>query len=382
MTLFQKKEFEELAAIEIENCISIYVPTQRVGENKESRLTLKNTVSALEKQLQGMGFKKSEAEKYLDPIKKVVDDTSIWRHLSDTMVIFKSTDHFWVKNLPIKTKEFYLISNKYHLLPLLDLFNQNNSYFIFLLSLKKNKLYEATQHEIVEIVSDDVFPDDIRDSAGQDVVQKSLEYRSRMPGKEFAPFHGKGEGKDYKETEVLKYMEDIDDGLKELLEGYHVPVVVAAVESIFAQLKEATTLKNLYPKCIPGNYDNDDILLIHNKANELLKPYFDKQKNEKKEKYLEAPDSQIISDTQDVIKAAYMGQIETLFVEKGSHLWGEFDEETGEVNIRAEEKPGDRCLVDYTAQTVFMKGGNVFIEDIGDMPESGSPLNAVLRFQV
>ncbi len=380
MTLFQKKEFDELASVRNDYCISIYIPTQRVGENKESRLTLKNTVSALEKQLLGLGMKKLEAEEYLEPVRKVVDDTSIWRLLSDTMVMFRSKDHFWVKNLPLKTKEFFLISERYYLLPMLDMFNQNNTYFIFLLSLKKNKLYEATQHEIAEIESEDVFPNNIYESAGHDVVQKSLEYRSRMPGKEFAPFHGKGEGRDYKETEVLKYMEDIDDGLKEMLEGYQQPVVVASVESIFAQLKEASTLKNLYPKCIPGNFDNDNILLAHNKANELLKPYFDKQKNEKKEKYLEAPDSQIISDTQDVIKAAYMGQVETLFVEKGRNLWGEFDEETSEVTIHEDKKPVDKCLIEFAARTVFLKGGKVFIEDIGDMPESGSPLNAVLRF--
>jgi hypothetical protein len=203
-----------------------------------------------------------------------------------------------------------------------------------------------------------------------------------MPGREFAPFHGKGEGRDYKETEVLKYMEDIDNGLKKLLEGYGVPVVVAAVESIFAQLKEASTFKNLYPKCIPGNWDNEDLLLLHNKANELLRAYLDKGKIEKKEKYLEAPDSQIVSDTREVIMAAYMGQVETLFVEKGRVLWGDFDDKSGEVNNREKKEPIDSCLLDFTARTVFLKGGNVFVEEIGDMPESGSPLNAILRFQV
>ncbi len=382
MTLFQKKEFEELASVKTNYCISIYVPTQRVGENKESRLTLKNSVSAAEKQLLGLGLKKVEVEEYLEPVRKVVDDTSIWRLLSDTMVIFRNKDHFSVRNLPLKTKEFLLISDRFYLLPLLDMFNQNNAYFIFLLSLKKNKLYEASQHEITEIESEDVFPNNIYESAGHDVVQKSLEYRSRMPGREFAPFHGKGEGRDYKETEVLKYMEDIDDGLKELLEGYQQPVVVASVESIFAQLKEASTLKNLYPKCIPGNFDHDNILLAHNKANELLKPYFDKQKNEKKKKYLEAPDSQIISDTQNVLKAAYMGQVETLFVENGRNLWGDFDEATGEASFREEKKQVDKCLIDLAARMVFLKGGNVFVAEIGDMPQSGSPLNAVLRFEM
>ncbi len=382
MALFQKKEFEELAAVNTEYCISIYIPTQRVGENKESRLTLKNTVSLVEKQLIGLGLKKAEAEKYLEPIRKVVDDTSIWRLLSDTMVIFRSKDYYSVKYVPITTKEFFLVSDKFYLLPLLDLFNQNNSYFIFLLSLNMNKLYEATQHEIIEIESDDIFPGNIHDTIGYDVVQKSLEFRSRIPGREFAPFHGKGEGKDYKETEIMKYMEDINSGLKQLLEGYGVPVVIASVESIYAQLKEVSTLKNLYPKCVPGNWDNDDILLIHNKANELLKPYFDKVKNEKKKKYLEAPDNQIISDTQNVIKAAYMGQIETLFVEKGRIIWGDINDETGEPTLREDKNPIDNSLLDLTARMVFLKGGNVFLEEIGDMPESGSPLNAVLRFQV
>lgn len=382
MALFQKKEFDELAAIKNEYCISIYIPTQKVGENKESRLRLKNSVSALEKQLMELGFKKTEAEQYLNPVKKVVDDTSIWRLLSDTMVIFRSHDHFSIRHLPIASREFFLISTQFYLLPLFDLFNHDNNYFIFLLSLKKNKLYEATRHEITEIETGDVFPGNIYDSAGHDVVQKSLEYRSRVPGREFAPFHGKGEGKDYKETEIMKYMEDINDGLKELFEGYDVPVVVAAVESIFAQLKEVSTLKNLYPKCVPGNYDNDDILLIHEKANELLKPYFEMVKNEQKEKYIQAPDNQIISDTQGVIKAANMGQIETLFVEKGRNLWGGINEETGEAIFRENKKTVDTCLIDYTARTVFLKGGKVFIEEIGNMPQSGSPLNAVLRFQV
>lgn len=382
MRLFQKKEFEELAAVKSEYCISIYIPTQRVGENKESRLTLKNTVSAVEKKLMDLGLKRTEADEYVDPIRKIVEDTSIWRLLSDAMVIYRSKDYFVVKLVPLSTQEYFLVSDKFYLLPMLDLFNQDNNYFIFLLSLKKNKLYEATLHEIAEIRSEDMLPGDLYDTIGHDVVQKSLEFRSRMPGREFAPFHGKGDGKDYKRTEIVKYMEEINDGLKELLEGYDVPLVVAAVENVFAQMKEISTLKNLYPKCIPGNYDNDDILLIHEKANELLQSYLDGGKNELKQKYLEAPDERILSTTTDVIKAAFMGQVEALFVEKGRIQWGDFDEETGEVTLREQKKEIDNCLFDFAARTVFLKGGQVFIEDISNMPESGAPLNGVLRFQM
>src|SRR5690554_2193078 len=183
MRLFQKQELEELAGVQSDYCISIYVPTQRVGENKESRLTLKNTVSAVEKELISLGIKRTEADEYVDPIRKVVEDTSIWRLLSDTMVIFRSKDYFVIKLLPLKTKEMLLVSNKFYLLPVLDLYNQDSTYFIFLLSLNKNKLYEATRHDIAEISSGDVLPGNLHDTVGYDVVQKSLEFRSRKIGR-------------------------------------------------------------------------------------------------------------------------------------------------------------------------------------------------------
>lgn len=382
MALFQRKQFEELAEVKAEYCISIYVPTQRVGENKESKLTLKNQASKIEKELTGFGLKKAEVNEYLEPIKKILDDSSFWRLLSDTLIIFRNKDQFVYKNLPLTTPEFSIISDTFYLAPLLDIFNQDNSYFIFLLSLKKNKLYEATQHEIAEIETNGVFPDNFHDSAGYDVVQKSLEFRSRMPGKEFTPFHGKGEGKDYMDTEMLKYLRDIDNGFKEVLEGYQIPVVVASVEDIFSHLKGSASFKFLYPKCVTGNFDNEDILFVHQKANELLQPYFNKVKNDKKERYLEAPDEMILSKPDDVIRAVYMGQVDTLFVEKGSHLWGEFNEETGEVTFHDEREPLGNCLVDFAARQAYLKNGQVFIEDKENMPESHSPLNAVLRFQV
>ncbi len=382
MALFQKKQFEELAEVNTEYCISIYVPTQRVGENKESKITLKNHVSKIEKELTEFGLKKAEVNEYMEPIRKILDDSSFWRLLSDTLVIFRNKDKFTYHNLPLHTPEFSMVSKNFYIVPLLDIFNQNDSYFIFLLSLKKNKLYEATQHEIAEVETNGAFPGNFHDSAGYDVVQNSLEFRSRMAGKEFVPFHGKGGGKDYKETEVMKYMTDIDNGFKELLEGYNIPVVIAAVEDIFSQLKDTSSFKYLYPKCVTGNFDNEDILFVHQKANEMLEPYFNKVKNEKREKYLEAPDSMILSNPGDVIKAILIGQVDTLFIEKGSHLWGEYNEETGEVTFYDERKPLGNCLVDFAARQTFLKNGQVFIEEKADMPESHSPLNAVLRFQV
>jgi hypothetical protein len=380
MALFQKKQFDELAGEQGKYCISIYIPTQRIGENKESWHMLKNQVSGIEKQLTGFNLKRNEIDKYLDPVKEILNDSSFWRHLSDSLIIFRNKEKFITKNLPLEVDEFSLVSDKFYLLPLLDMFNQDNTYFIFLLSLKKNKLFQATQNEISEVFTEDVFPEDVYDSAGKDVEQKSLQSRGEQTGEGFALFHGKGEGKDDKKIERYKYLRDISHAIDDLLEGYSIPLVIASTEDLFSQFHDISSCKNVYPTCVAGNYDNEDILLVHEKANELLVPYFEKVRNEKKKKYLEAPDDLINSITEEVIKEAHAGQIETLFVEKGRIIWGSYNKETGELNIHKEKEPLDNCLLDFTARIVFLKGGQVFIEETGNMPESGAPLNAVLRF--
>ncbi len=39
-----KKKFSELAAERGQNCVSVYIPTQRSGANEESKIRFKNRV--------------------------------------------------------------------------------------------------------------------------------------------------------------------------------------------------------------------------------------------------------------------------------------------------------------------------------------------------
>lgn len=387
MALFTKQQFEELASEKEKYCISIYIPTERNGENKKSVIYLKNRITAVEKELVNFGLKQKEIQEYIEPIKKLHDDVNLWRHLSDALVIFRSKERFEYHTLPLEVEEFSLVSDRYYLLPLINLFNEDNLFFILSLSLKNNKLYEATQHEITEIETEDNFPETIYDSAGHDVEQKSLQMRGEQsgdgranyPGKGKAMYHGKGEGKDDKETEVLKYMEDVDDGLSALLEGYRTPLIVAAVDNIFSHFKDVSNYKNIFPKNVSGNYDDDDIIGIHEKAMGILQPYFDEVKNNKKNMYSEAI-GKTTASLEDIVVSADAGRIDTLFVARHTHIWGDYEREAGKIDKHEDKKPMDNCLLEYAARNVFLKGGQVFIENQEDLPENTAPANAILRF--
>lgn len=380
MALFRKKHFEELAQTEGKYCISIYVPTERHGENKESIISFKNQVAEAEKQLEEFGLKPRETDKYLEPVKTLQNDTDLWRNLSDALIVYRSEDRFEYYTLPLEVEEFSLVSDRFYLLPVLRIFNQDDLFFILSLSLKKNRLYEATQHEIAEIETEDIFPENIYDSVGYDVVQKSLQMRGEQSGTDgSAMFHGRGEGKDDKQKEVFKYFEDLDRELNDLLTGYEVPLIIAATENVFAHFREISNYKNVYPEYVAGNFDEEDVHLLHDKASEILEPYFEKAKNEKKEKYREAH-GQTTTSLQDVIISADTGRIDTLFVEKGKHVWGDYKREEAKIDVHDQQKNMDTDLLDYAARKTFETDGKVFIVETEDMPEEGSSVNAILRY--
>ena len=379
MALFQKTQFEELARERSKYCISFYVPTRKNDFNKDAAIKLKNQVSNVSKQLAEMGLKPKEIDEYLNPVQKVVDDSSIWRLVENSLIIFRSKNHFVQTSLPVEVEEFYLVSDRFYLLPLLDLFNQDDKFFILTLSLNKNMLYQATQNEITAINTTGIIPKDIAESVGTDVVQKSLGFRTGQSGGTYALYHGKGEGKDDRDLEREKYLNDIGNGLSKILEGYNQPLVVASVESTFAQFRAVSAFKHIYPKCVHGNYDDTDVKVIHEKAKQILQPYFDQIKNETKSKYTELPNNKT-ANIGEIVKAADDGRVDTLFVSKGHHLWGDFDRETGRADIHQEKEPMDNCLLDFAARSTFFHGGNVFVLEDDELPENNTPVNAILRY--
>ncbi len=379
MTLLKKKQFDELVAERGDYCVSIYIPTHHNGENKDSMIRLKNQASKIEEQLVALGLKQRAIFEYMEPITKLLQDTTFWRHLSDSLLVFRSSDKFVYRTLPLDVEEFSLVSNRFYLLPLLSIFNRHDQFYILQLSLKKNRLFEAYQYELNEIPTEELLPESLEDVVGKDVKQKSLNYRSGQTPGGFGLYHGKGEGKEDKEKEVTKYLQAVDDGLNKILGDASAPLVIASVEHLCSQFQHLSDYKNIFPKCVHGNHDNGDMDKVHKKACELLKPYFDQARNENKEKYSET-NLRITSDLKELLIAANGGRIETLFVGKGQHIWGDFDVENAKLKIHENKEPMDHCLLDFAAKSTFLKGGNVFVEEVDELPASEAPANAILRY--
>lgn len=379
MAIFNKTQFKELSEIDKGYCISIYVPTQRSGENKTSAIKFKNQISEVTKELEKLGLKPREVEAHTKPLKDLLDNGELWRHLSDALVVFKTDDKFEHFTLPLDVEAFSVVSNSFYLLPLMPVFNQDDKFYILAISPNQNRLYEASQHEIAEIETGEDFPGNMLDTVGYDVEQKSLQFRTGQTGRGNALYNGQGEGVDDKEKEIRRYLEDVDKSLADIIGTNGAPLVLASVENIFGHFREYSSYKNIYPKFVSGNFDDGNVLVMHEKAVDILQPYFDGKKTEKENQF-SGGDAKITSDIEEVVLAAHAGSIETLFVEKGKHVWGIYHPTEAKITVHETRQPLDNCLLDYAARTAFLKNAEVYVKGKDNMPNSKSAVNAVLRF--
>ena len=81
----------------------------------------------------------------------------------------------------------------------------------------------------------------------------------------------------------------------------------------------------------------------------------------------------------DIIPAAYYGKIAQLFVAKGEHIWGSFDEMENKITYLNEKDANAQDLIDNAVVKTLLNGGEVFLLESDKMP-ANSPLAAIFRY--
>ena len=381
MNTFNRTKFEQLSEVTSDYAVSIYIPTQDGGDIRDkSLIRLKNHIQKTEKELEEFGLKPREIKDFLEPLNGMLSDSTLFRNLDTSLVVFRSTSTFEYYALPIEVEEFSMVSYTFYVLPLLQFFNKKDSFYIFTLSQNKNRLFEATQQEITEIDTGDDFPSSFKDLLGKDTRSQTVNIRSvGSRGRDGEAYsYGKGEA-DIDDKEWRLYLEDINRALTNAIGLDGEPLVIASVESTFGHFKEYSSYKNIYPEYLSGNFEEIAAHELHDQAKKILQPYFNEAKAEKKEALIDGNIPQV-SDLKETIIAADSGRISTLFVSRGEHVWGTYTPEKAEVERHETKKLMDTCLLDMAARKTFLKGGKVFLVEQENLPNKDTKLNAALRF--
>lgn len=382
MSVLSMNEVKTLVENTGENCVSIFLPTHRSGEQiRQDPIMLKNLVREAQGRLVDMGLSSQETKALLTPINKLLRRTFFWRHQSDGLAIFSANGIFRYYRLPLSFDVLVVVTSRFHIKPLLALLASDGQFYVLALSQNKVRLLECTRYTATEIALEDM-PVKLADVLRHD-FERNLQLHTVTPigrGERSVIFHGHGGGSDDAKMNIMKYFSLIDSGLSEILCNEQIPLILAGVDYLLPIYSKANTYKYLMDGGIKGNPEELTADELRDRAWAIVEPYFTSKRTEAIARYRELSGTNKVSHKlMEIVQAAYQGRIDSLFVAVGIQSWGTFDNKNSQVVEHEEAQAGDHDLLDFSAIYTLLNGGVVFAIAPDQVPDS-STIAAVLRY--
>jgi len=384
MEIFKIEQLNELLNVKGLHHVTIYSPTSRDSTDnyQKDKINFKNQLQKAASELNKMyGMSDTEAREYLKPGYDLLDNPEFWRHGSDGLAYFQSSKGTNIKTLPIEIEEpSTYVGKNFMLRPLMPLLNADGRFYIINLNFKGITLFEATEATISEVMLDDDEFNQISDYTKFIEHQQHTGARLGHGGPGGSVHYGQGDGNDSEKEEIQQFFYKASKPIDDIIKCDPLPAILAGVNYLIPMYKTASDYHNYAEEGIQGSFTTEDAAALHAKAWEIMAPKFDEERDERFGKYAELANGDwASSDTHKVIKAAFTGQVETLFVQEDAAIWGVFNEKLYELEIEPAATPETKDLLTEAAVKTIMQQGKVYQCTAEEMPEDGKVISAIFR---
>jgi hypothetical protein len=157
-------------------------------------------------------------------------------------------------------------------------------------------------------------------------------------------------------------------------------LVLAGVEYLFPIYRQANTYPHLVDEGIMGNPDELSAKALHGRAWSVVEPLFLKAQDQAVARYKQLAGTGLASSNlESIVRAAYHGRVESLFVPVGIQQWGRFDPDANVVHSRPNPEPEDQDLLDLATIQTLLHSGTVYAVKPDEVPD-GVVQAAVFRY--
>ncbi|MGD1919819.1 MAG: hypothetical protein ACFCAD_13565 [Pleurocapsa sp.] len=382
MVELSRIDFQKLVESPNSTNISIYMPAEKAGaETRKNPIMFKNLLQEAEAKIAQIDDGKSEIIEVLNSAKNYIEDYDFWQHQDLGLAFFINTDGIQYYRLPYSFKQQIKVSDRFYLKPLLPVITNNSKFYLLALAQNQVNFFLGSHYSIKQIELPESIPASLAEALKYDDPEKQIQYHSGDTGN--SPiYHGQGIGTTDNKDEIRRFFQQIDRGLQEVLQEENTPLILAGVEFLLPIYHEVNSYNNLLKTGITGNPENADPADLHQKAWDIIEPHLETERKQAIDKFNQlANTEEASSQIEQVISAAVVGQVDTLFVVKNAQYMGEFDLQSNQVTIHSEVNNNSIDLINLATTKTYLQGGKIYILEFSEMPDD-TAISAIFRYPV
>ena len=228
--------------------VSLYLPTHRAGrEVNQDPVLLRRLVAAAAEEV-------TDAE-LLAAAATLVDDREFWAHGSAGLAVLAGADGTTVIRLAEPIGEFSVVSDRFHLKPLMAALARRVEFEVLAISRHSVRLVAVTGSRAVETEVPELptsMPDALRWDDREPQLQSHSGNRTGG-GQVAATFHGQGSANDTRDVDLDRYLHLVDHAVVDHRSGSTRPLVLAGVDDIVGAYRKVTRCHHVLDDHVAGN---------------------------------------------------------------------------------------------------------------------------------
>lgn len=367
-------------------CLSLYQTTHRSHpENAQDLIRYKNLVKQLEQSLAST-YTSTETQELLKPFHQLAENPDFWQHTLDGLAILANRHAFHVYHLQRGVTDFAVVSDSWHLKPLLRQMQTQDRYQVLCLTRSEVAVFEGNRDALDRVVFDSDFPDTVDKALGTELTepyQKVSSYGLGPATKSGAAMHhGHGGKSEALEVDITRFFRVVDKAIHEhVSKQSQLPLMLVCLAEYQGVYRKLSRNPYLLEQGISIDPESLTIDQLRQKTWEIIEPIAAKRVQETLAKFHHAHGTGLASsDMTSILSAVLDGRVDTLLIDADQRVAGKINREDKTIELFDDfSSPELEDVLDDLGEMVLRRGGKVQVVPRKYMP-SDTGLAAIYRF--
>src|SRR5690625_3157880 len=367
-------------------CLSLYQATHRSHpDNAQDPIRFKNLVKELEHSLSNT-YHKNEYESLLAPFHRLANDEHFWQHTLDGLAILAKKDEFRIFNLQRKAPDFAVVSDSFHIKPLLRQMQTLDRFQVLCLNRHAVQLFEGNRDVLDHIILDDEFPATIEQALGEEREGGSLNVASYRLGAAAATstamFHGHGGRAEAVEVDTERFFRVVDRSVIEQISNHSdLPLVLVTLPEYQGVFRKISHNKHLLKEGVSIDPSALNVEELRKRVWKMVEPVARQRVEKAISAFKKAHGTGLASDNmQSVVAAILDGRVDTLMVSAEQRIPGRILRDEKRIEVLDDfNAPDAEDVLDDLAEMAFRRSGKLMVLPEEVMP-TGTGVAAIYRY--